>query len=101
MKVFNVTLNVNLHVPTFVWRALVSKLSDLIRAATDEADKAIERVSADRDMLQTKIAELEARGDTPSEEDLFALQVLRKKIAAIDPTDPSVLSDPSRPTPAI
>lgn len=103
MIVLNLTLN--LRVPSFVWRKIVSVLSDLIAEVDNEATLALARVSGDVAKLQAKIDELEAKSDSPTPADLAALQALKAKIAAIDPTNPAVVPtpapvDPSVPTPA-
>lgn len=67
----------------------MSKISDSINAANTEADNAIARVQEDVAALQARIAELEA--ESPTGADLDALNALKDKLAALDPTQPATL----------
>jgi hypothetical protein len=71
----------------------MSVLSDKISAVGVALDKALARVDEDVLALVAKIAELQALidagGATP--EDIAALDALKEKLDALDPTKPAVL----------
>lgn len=72
---------------------IVSKLSDKIAEVTSSVDAAIGRVQSDVATLNAKIAELQALVDSggASQADMDALESLRAKLDAIDPTSPETL----------
>ena len=72
---------------------IMSVLSDKIDAATKSVDAAITRVQTDVEKLSTKITELEktVAAGTATPEDLAALDALKAKVDALDPTTPTVL----------
>lgn len=79
-----ITININLSAP--VLEALVSELTDAIKAASDAADAAIARVAQDVEYLKAQIADLSAKvAAAPTPEDIAALAALKTKLAAIDP----------------
>jgi hypothetical protein len=83
--------------------ANTADLNNSIAAANAEADAAISRVQTTVTSLKSQIADLEtqvAAGNVP-QATLDQLDALRTKLAALDPTDPSVLPNtPPAPEPA-
>jgi len=83
--------------------ANTADLNNSIAAANAEADAAISRVQTTVTSLKNQIADLEtqvAAGNVP-QATLDQLDALRTKLAALDPTDPSVLPNtPPAPEPA-
>jgi primosomal protein N'' len=73
----------------------MSALSEKLAALSAAADEAIARVQVDVDDLKAKIAELEAKATT--DQDLEALDALKAKLDALDPTKPDTL--PEEPAP--
>jgi hypothetical protein len=78
-----------------ILEAIVSELSDEIRAVRDEALAAIERVESHVATLQTRIDELQDKVDTgvATEADREMLRETRRLLAAMSPHDPTVLPD--------
>jgi hypothetical protein len=72
----------------------MSVLSDKISSAQTEADAAKARVVQTVDGLKAQIAALQAQVDagTATQADLDNLDILKATVAAIDPTNPAVLS---------
>lgn len=86
---------------------LMSVLSDKIAETNASFDAALGRVQGVVDALNAKVADLKvdvARG-VAAPEDLAALDALRDRIDALDPTKPAVLpegpAEVSSPTPAV
>ena len=75
---------------------LMSVISDKIAEVTTSVDAALVRVQDDVTALNTKIAELQAQVDsglaTPA--DIAALDELKVKLDALDPTSPVVIPEP-------
>lgn len=67
----------------------MSKVSDAIAEVNQAADEAISRVQEDVASLKQQIADLEAQ--QPTGADLQALNDLKDKLAALDPTQPDTL----------
>lgn len=77
---------------------IMSVLSEKIAAATASTDQAIARVQGDVTTLTAKVAELQALVDqgTATPADLAALDDLKTKLDALDPTSTTTL--PPTPT---
>ena len=108
---FNLNLDVTVNLPTQTasliavlnpllnqfQEVIMSVLSDKIAALTTSVDAAVARIQVDVTAFGAKIAELEAKvaagGATP--EEIQALDDLKAKIDAIDPTSDVVLPEPT------
>jgi phage shock protein A len=75
---------------------LMSALSEKIASVSAALDAAIARVQADVATLQAKIDELQAAVDagTASPADIQALEDLKERLDALDPTSPETLPAP-------
>jgi len=71
----------------------MSDLSDKIKALETSVDAALARVQVDVDAFKAKIAELEAKvaAGTATPEDLAALEAMKAKVDALDPTSETTL----------
>ena len=78
----------------------MSLLSDKIAELNTSVDAAVQRVQDDVTAFGVKIADLEAKvaAGSASPAEIQALDDLKAKIDAIDPTKPEVLPEPE-PTP--
>lgn len=106
----NLNLNLTVNVPfqTAVFTTLfnqfqeviMSLLSDKIAELNTSVDAAVQRVQDDVTAFGVKIADLEAKvaAGSASPAEIQALDDLKAKIDAIDPTKPEVLPEPE-PTP--
>lgn len=74
---------------------IMSKITDKINEASSSADAAISRVGDDVDALEGRVAQLQqmvADGGA-SQADLDALDALKAKLDALDPTKPATLPE--------
>jgi hypothetical protein len=86
-------VHVYLSDPTLEAR-LMSLLGDKIKAATDSAALATDRVTRDVAALRSTVADLQARVDAGgSPEDLAALDALKAQLDGLDPTVAATLPD--------
>ena len=70
----------------------MSALSNKISEVTQATDSAIARVQADVAALNAQIVELETKvANSPTPEDMLALDTLRAKVDALDPVKPITL----------
>lgn len=72
---------------------MAKKISDLVAELNTELDGAVARIQTDVSNYEQRIADLQAKIDageaTPADE--AAMEELKAKLAAIDPTNPDVL----------
>jgi polyhydroxyalkanoate synthesis regulator phasin len=73
-------------------RGIVSNLTDKLDGAEKAMNEAETRITTHVSELKQQIADLEAElGQNPTPEDLARIDVLRDRLAALDPSDPTTM----------